>query len=161
MKNLSEMDHRILAVLQDGLPRTETPFEDMARRIGIEVGELLGVLQGWKKQGKLRRIGAIVNHFKVGLVAGAMVVWQCEPKRIVEIGQMFAGFEEVSHAYERQTHDNWQYNLYTMVHGENAEAVQQVIRRMSLASGISSYRVLVTEKELKKVPPTYIVASDY
>ena len=160
MKNLSDMDHRILAVLQDGLPTTETPFEDMARRIGIEIGELLSTLQEWKKQGKLRRIGAIVSHFRVGLGAGAMVIWQCEPDRIVEIGQMFAGFEEVSHVYERQTHDNWPYNLYTMVHGGTAEDVQQVIGRMSRGSGVSNYRVLVTEKELKKVPPTYIVESD-
>ena len=133
----------------------------MAQRIGIEVSELLTLLKDWEKQGKLRRIGAIVNHFKVGLSAGAMVVWQVEPKRIVEIGQVFAGFEEVSHAYERQTSENWPYNLYTMVHGKSTEDVQRVVRRMSQACGVSNCRILVTEKELKKVPPTYIIESDF
>ncbi len=132
----------------------------MAQRIGIEVSELLAVLEDWKKQGKLRRIGAIVNHFKVGLGAGAMVVWQAEPERIVEIGQVLAGFKEVSHAYERQTCHNWPYNLYTMVHGRSSEEVQQVVKRMSQACGVSNYRILVTEKELKKVAPTYIMESD-
>ena len=141
---------------QKGLPRCQTPYKDMAQRIGIKTGELLAVLKDWKKQSKLRRIGTIVNHFKVGLPAGAMVVWQVESEDIVEIGQTVAGFEEVSHAYERQSCDNWPYNFYTMVHGKNAEEVQQIIKRMSQAGGISNYRILVTEQELKKVPPTYM-----
>ena len=132
----------------------------MAQRTGLEVSELLAVLKDWKKSGKLRRIGAIVNHFKAGLGAGAMVVWQAESGRIVEIGQLFAGFEEVSHAYERRTSENWPYNLYTMVHGRSEEEVQQVVERMSRACGISDCRILLTEKELKKVPPTYIIESD-
>ncbi len=158
MKNrMPNMERRILDVLQEGLPSSQTPYKDMAQRIGIETSELLAVLKDWKKQGKLRRIGAIVNHFKVGLPAGAMVVWQVESERIVEIGQAFADFEEVSHAYQRQTRENWPYNLYTMVHGKSAEDVQRVVKRMSRACGVSNCRILVTEKELKKVPPTYII----
>ena len=158
MKNhTSSLERRILAVLQEGLPAGQTPYKDMAQRIGIETSELLTVLKEWKGNGKIRRIGAIVNHLKIGLHAGAMVVWQVGCGRTVEeIGQIFAGVEEVSHAYQRQTYDNWPYNLCTMVHGRSKEEVQQVVERMSRASGISDYRILVTEKELKKVPPTYI-----
>jgi len=160
MKNLlTSIECRILTVLQEGLPRSQTPYKDIAQRTGIEVSELLAVLKDWKKHGKLRRIGAIVNHFKVGLPAGAMVVWQVESERVVEVGQVFAGFEEVSHAYERQTSENWPYNLYTMVHGKSAEDVQRVVKCMSQTCGVSNCRILVTEKELKKVPPTYIIES--
>ena len=161
MKNhISSIERRILEVLQEGLPRSRSPYKDMAQRIGIETSELLAILKDWKKQGKLRRIGAIVNHFKVGLPAGAMVVWQADPDRVVEIGQTFAGFEEVSHAYERRVSENWPYNLYTMVHGRSSEDVQRTVERMSEVSGVSDFRVLVTERELKKVPPTYIIESD-
>lgn len=97
-----------------------------------------------------------MNHFKVGLGAGAMVVWQVEPERTEEVGGIFAGFSEVSHAYERHTDKSWPYNVYTMVHGKSDEDLQRTIRQMSQACGISDYRILVTERELKKVPPTYI-----
>jgi len=161
MKNyISSIERRILAVLQEGLPTSQTPYRDMAQRIGIETSELLAVLKDWKKQGKLRRIGAIVNHFRVGLGSGAMVAWEVERERIIEIGQIFAGFTEVSHAYERQTAEDRPYNLCAMVHGESVEDVQQVVKRMSEACGVSNYRVPVTEKELKKVPPTYIIESE-
>jgi hypothetical protein len=73
------------------------------------------------------------------------------------VGELLAGFEQVSHAYERQTAQGWPYNLYTMVHCKSAEEVRGVVERMSRACGVTDYRILVTQKELKKVPPTYII----
>lgn len=153
---ISDIEQKILAAIQHGLPKSQNPFKDMAENIGIETEQLLTILKNWKQQGKIRRIGAIVNHFKVGLGAGAMVVWQVEPERTEEVGKSLAEFEEVSHAYERRTDENWPYSLYTMVHGKSDEDVRQTVQRMSQACGLSNYRILVTEKELKKVPPTYI-----
>jgi DNA-binding Lrp family transcriptional regulator len=155
-KQISDIEQKILAAIQHGLPKSQNPFKDMAENIGIETEHLLAVLNEWKQQGKIRRIGAIVNHFKVGLGAGAMVVWQVEPERTEEVGKLLAEFEEVSHAYERCTDENWPYSLYTMIHGKSDEDVRQTVQRMSQACRLSNYRILVTEKELKKVPPTYI-----
>jgi DNA-binding Lrp family transcriptional regulator len=154
--HMPTIERKILAVLQKGLPKSQRPFHDMADEIGIDTSQLLAVLKDWQQLGKLRRIGAVLNHFKVGLGAGAMVVWRVEPKRTEKIGEMLAGFEQVSHAYERHTDKNWPYNLYTMVHGKNEQDVQETVHRMSESCGISDYRVLITEKELKKVAPTYI-----
>lgn len=157
MKNqLSDIERKILTAIQHGLPESRNPFKDMAEKIGIETEQLLDVLTKWKKEGIIRRIGAIVNHFKVGLRGGAMVVWQVEPEQTEKVGRILAGFEEVSHAYERPVYKNWPYSIYTMVHGKSDDDVQQTVQRMSKASGISNYRILITEKELKKVPPTYI-----
>jgi DNA-binding Lrp family transcriptional regulator len=156
---MSDIERKVLAVLQEGFPRSENPYKDMAEKAGIETKQLLSVLENWKREGKLRRIGAIVDHFKVGLSGGAMVVWQVDKGRVEQVGEKLAGFQEVSHAYERNTVENWPYNLYTMVHGANFEDVEKTVARMSQACGVSDYRILVTEKELKKVPPTYITES--
>ena len=153
---LSDIERDVLRVIQSGFPESRNPFNDMARQIGISCDELLCVLKKWKQEGKIRRIGAIVNHFQVGLSAGGMVVWEVEAGRVEDVGQIFAGFKEVSHAYERRLSSSWPFNLYTMVHGASSEDVEQTVARMSESSGVSNYRILVTEKELKKVPPTYI-----
>ena len=58
-------------------------------------------------------------------------MWQVEYGRIVEIGQVFAGFEEVGHAYEHKSNENWPYNLYIIAHGKSAEDVQRVVKCMS------------------------------
>jgi len=69
---ISDIERRILAVLQEGFPQSETPYKDMAEMVGIDTKRLLAVLENWKHEGKLRRIGSIVDHFKVGLSGGAM-----------------------------------------------------------------------------------------
>jgi DNA-binding Lrp family transcriptional regulator len=124
--------------------------------VGIETKQLLSILEDWKREGKLRRIGSIVDHFKVGISGGAMVAWRVEPERIEQVGTKLAGFREVTHAYERKTTENWPFNLYTMVHGADIQEVEQTVKHMSQAAGVSDYRILTTKKELKKVPPTYV-----
>jgi DNA-binding Lrp family transcriptional regulator len=152
----NDIEHKVLAALQDGLPKSRTPYCDLARRIGISTSELLAVLERWRRDGTIRRIGAIVNHFRVGLTDGAMVVWRVEPGRVDDVGAVFASFEEVSHAYERQTAPGWEYNFYTMVHARTPEAVRGTVERMSRAAGVSDYLILSTRKELKKVAPKYV-----
>lgn len=158
MEKLSLTEKKILAVLQDGFPATPTPYADMAGRMGIPVEVLLETLESWRQQGKLRRLGAIVNHFRVGMGGGAMVVWQVPPECVEAVGKQLAGFSEVSHAYQRPLKPGWPYNLYTMVHAADGQDPMDIVARMSAACGVSQYRLLVTEKELKKVAPTYITA---
>lgn len=157
MKNpIPDTERRVLAAIQGGFPRSQTPYKDMADQVGISTEQFLTVLKNWKREGKLRRIGSIVDHFKVGLSGGAMVVWRVEPGRTEQVGPTLAGFREVSHAYERYMSDDWPYNIYTMVHGADLQQVEQTVERMSRACGVSDYRILTTVRELKKVPPTYI-----
>jgi len=138
------------------MPTTLTPYQDMARQVGITTDELLDLLRKWRQEGVLRRVGAVVNHFRLGLDAGAMVVWNIPPRRLHETGRLFAGFEQVSHAYERMTTEHWPYNLYTMVHGQTHEEVRRIVEAMAAAAGASDYQTLRTERELKKAPPTYV-----
>ncbi len=153
---LSDVERKVLALLQDGLPASGSPYKDLAEQAGIEVEKFLNILRDWKQQGKIRRIGAIVNHFKVGFGSGGMVVWRVASQRLDEVGSILAGFKEVSHAYERRTTKDWLYNVYTMVHGASLKDVQEIVQKMSRACGVCDYRILVTEKELKKASPRYI-----
>lgn len=154
---LNALERRILGAIQHGMPLSPTPYEDLARQIGISTDELLKILRQWKEEGKIRRAGAIVNHFRMGRGAGAMVVWNVPEEEADKTGELFASFSEVSHAYLRPTNEQWPYNLYTMVHAANEEELEGTIQTMSERSGVSDFRVLKTVQELKKVPPTYIV----
>lgn len=158
---MTEIERRVLAVLQEGFPNaSRTPYADMAERIGMDIQDLLNILRMWKDQGKIRRLGAMVNHFQMDMGGGALVVWQVEPERLEDVGHCLAGFKAVSHAYQRPIRPGWPFNLYTMVHGADAQDTEQTVKRMSEACGVRTYRLLITIKELKKVPPTYIIPSE-
>lgn len=154
---LSVLENKILSAIQHGIPFSVTPYQDLADRIGISAEQLLEILRTWKDEKKIRRQGAIVNHFRMGHGFGAMVVWKVPDEKIQQVGDLFASFPKVSHAYQRPSRRQWSYNLYTMVHATSDEQLQETIRQMSQQSGVSEFRGLKTVKELKKVPPTYIL----
>jgi DNA-binding Lrp family transcriptional regulator len=154
---MTDIEHDILNAIQHGMPLSMTPYQDIASDLGISMDQLLGVLRRWKSERKIRRVGAIVNHFQIGHGAGAMVVWNVPEDRIDEVGKLFASLPKVSHAYQRPVNKHWPYNLYTMVHASGSEELVRTLEGMSHESRICDYRALKTVRELKKVPPTYII----
>ena len=158
MKNtLNDTDRKILAAIQHGMPNSLTPYKDLADEIGMTTEDLLENLRNWQETRKIRRLGAIVNHFKLGRGTGAMVVWDVPEEDIEKIGELFASFPDVSHAYERPTSKAWPFSLYTMVHASSVEELESTLKKMSDSSGVTNFSALKTVRELKKVPPTYIV----
>ena len=155
--DLSESERRVLGVIQHGMPMSLSPYRDLADRAGISAEQLLSTLREWKADGKIRRLGAIVNHFQMGHGTGAMVVWNVPEDRADEVGTLFAAFAKVSHAYRRPVKQDWPYNVYTMVHAGSADELEQTLDDMSRQSGITEFRALKTVRELKKVPPTYMI----
>lgn len=154
---LNDLERKILAAIQGGIPISRSPYQDISKNIGIPVDLLLATLRQWKVEGKIRRLGAIVNHFQMGHGFGAMVAWNVPDDRINQVGQLFASFSKVSHAYQRLSNDQWPYNLYTMVHACDNCELETTLNTMSAESGITEFRALKTARELKKVPPTYII----
>ena len=154
---LSSFERDILSAVQYGMPLSRSPYHDIANTIGISPEKLLEILRQWKADKKIRRLGAIVNHFQMGHGAGAMVVWSVPESEADRVGDFFATVSKVSHAYLRPSNEQWPYNLYTMVHASSDEELQETIKMMSLESGITEFRQLKTVRELKKVPPTYII----
>ncbi len=155
---LNVLDKEILAAIQDGLPMTQTPYADLAAAIGISTDQLLVMLNDWKQKGYIRRVGAVVNHFQMGLSSGALVAWDVPAREIDRIGALFASFAEVSHAYQRPASTQWPYSFYTMVHASSEEQLCAVVMAMSRAGGIASFQRLSTVKELKKTTPVYTVS---
>ncbi len=153
---LNQAEQALLKVIQKGIPLSKTPYRELAAQANLPVDELLATLRQWQADGRIRRVGAVVNHFRVGSGCGAMVVWSVPRPRLDSIGGTFAGFEKVSHVYERPAQKHWPYNLYTMVHAADADELETRIRAMSGKSGITEFRILKTLRELKKVPPTYL-----
>lgn len=152
---LDDLDKKIIALIQGDLPLTEQPYVRLAQALGISEELLLERIRSLKAQGIIRRFGATLRHQKAGFRANAMIAWQVPEQKIEETGTIMAQYKEVSHCYQRITHPDWPYNLYTMVHGNDEEACRQIAQKIALATGIKDYIVLFSEKEFKKTSMNY------
>lgn len=152
---LTEQDKRIVRELQNGLPLVSRPFKVMAGKLGMSEDELIARIKYFIECGRIRRFGAAVRHQDLGYVANAMVVWDVPDERVTETGRIMAGFEEVTHCYQRPRRPGWPYNLFTVVHGRSKEECAKTTERISRATGMEKYRLLFSTAELKKSSMRY------
>jgi len=148
---LDEIDRKILVGMEKGITLTSEPFNEIALQLGITPKEVLTRLCNLKEKGVIRRFGASIKPNNIGFSANALVAWKVPEKRVQEIGAFLSKYQEISHCYERKTVDGrWDYNLYTVMHGREREAVQRLVKEISDESGINEYKILYSTRDLKR-----------
>jgi len=163
MPGMTDEEKRVARQVQGDIPLDNRPFAAIARRLGMEEGDVIGVLKRLQEKGFMRRFGAVLRHTSAGFSENAMVVWAVPEERCEEIGSLLASCNEISHCYERTPPLEGVYNLFTMVHltGKDtegiggAERMGAFIGRVSAAIGIGEYRILRSLEEFKKSSMEY------
>jgi len=151
---LNETQKSILLKLQNELQVVAKPFDFLCGD-GLDEKEVLKIITDMNDKGVIRRIGAVVDHYKLGFVSNVLFVCKISPDKILEVGRKLAGVGMVSHCYQRKTFEHWPYNLFAMMHGRNMDEIRQVITKFVEEEKIESYELLPTVAELKKQPVNY------
>ena len=154
---LTDLEKKIVMAIQGDLPITPAPYGDIARELGISEELLLDTLKNLCDRGVIRRFGATLRHQKSGFKANAMVAWRVEEARADQVGEIFAGFTEVSHCYHRKPTQDWPYNLYTMVHAGDEADCRETASRMAKKAAVTEYELLFSREELKKTSMQYFI----
>lgn len=154
---LNELEKAVVRELQGDLPLVHRPYKIIAERLGIKEEELIQMIKQMKEKGLIRRFGGALRHREIGFVANAMVVWLVPKERVEEVGKIMASFPEVTHCYERPTHAQWPYNLFTMIHGKSSQDCERVIQKIAEKTQIQQYKILYSIRELKKSSMQYFL----
>lgn len=143
-------DNEILKAIQDGVPITREPFKEVAERLGLSEAELIKRLQEMKDRGVIRRFSANINQRRLGITANAVVVWKIPENQIDPAVEVFLRHGQLSHIYERKTvPGKWEYNLYTVIHDYDQEAVKETIDKIAEEIGVQSYQILFSKRRFK------------
>lgn len=151
--DLDALDYRIIAATQGGLPLVSEPVEALARTLDASAGGVLERLERMLASGAIRRIGAVPNHYRLGLRGNGMTVWDVPDALAVELGERVGALDFVSHAYLRPRHPGvWRYNLFAMVHGDGRPEVLEKTERVAelLGEHCRAKDILFSSEVLKK-----------
>ena len=151
--HLDDTDRKLISATQAGLPVERSPYKNIAYNLGLTQGDVLQRLQNMLYSGVIRRIGAVPNHYRLGLTANGMTVWDVPDNKIEQLGKLIGQLDFVSHCYQRPRHlPVWPYNLFAMVHGHNEDEVKEKVKKIEalLAKNCSSYETLFSSAILKK-----------
>lgn len=152
-QTLDAVDYRLVAATQSGLPLVEQPLQAVAGELGLAHDEVTQRLQAMLDSGAIRRVGAVPNHYRLGLRGNGMTVWDVPDELAVELGDRVGALDFVSHSYLRPRYAGvWPYNLFAMVHGHGREEVRRKAAQIAalLAPHYRAHDVLFSSEVLKK-----------
>nr|WP_279381398.1 hypothetical protein [Candidatus Thiosymbion oneisti] len=148
-----DLDRRIVAATQAGYPLQAEPFAAVAAQIDCNAPTVIERLSRMLQAGAIRRIGAVPNHYRLGLRGNGMSVWDLDDEQVEALGKRIGALDCVSHCYLRPRRlPLWPYNLFAMVHGCNRDEAKAAATRIEaiVAGHCRRQEVLFSEAILKK-----------
>ena len=152
-KTIDGIDRRIILASQDGLPLVDRPYAAIAREIGTSEATVIARMEKMLENGIIRRIGAVPNHYALGLSANGMSVWDVDDEAVSTIGETVGKLDFVSHCYRRPRRlPVWPYNLFAMVHGRDRSEVEDKVQVIAeiIGPALRMKDVLYSSRILKK-----------
>lgn len=150
---LDPIDRRLLRASQDGLPLCPRPYHALAGQLDLDPEDVMARFRRLLASGVIRRLGAVPNHYALGVRANGMSVWDVEDRRVDELGPKVGALAFVSHCYRRPRRLSlWPYNLFAMVHGRERAEVEAKVGKIAalLGDAARNHDVLFSTRILKK-----------
>ncbi|SFG56836.1 DNA-binding transcriptional regulator, Lrp family [Halopelagius inordinatus] len=131
--DLSTLEADLLVEIQDGFPLSETPYADVAAAVGADTEDVVAAVGRLRDDGCIKRIGCVVNHVVTGFDSNCMVVWDVPDDELDARGEAVGRLPFVTLCYHRPRREelDWNYNLFTMIHGREADAVDEKIDELA------------------------------
>ena len=150
---LTEEERELLLAIQNGLPLVPQPYREVGDRLGMSEEKVMALVRSMLAEGKIKRLGAVPNHYALGIRANGMAAWDVPDDRVSEVGSRLGQVPEVSHCYRRPRHPPaWPHNLFAMIHGYSREQVLATVERIAGELGIADlpHDVVFSTRLLKK-----------
>jgi len=150
---IDAVDRRIVAATQAGLPLVAMPYHAIAEKLDLDPSEVMARMRRLQERGIIRRVGAVPNHYRLGMVANGMTVWDVADDAVAELGPAIGALDFVSHCYHWPRHPPlWLYNLFAMVHGRSRDEVEAKAAQISDLVGdrCHGHAILYSTRILKK-----------
>jgi DNA-binding Lrp family transcriptional regulator len=150
---IDAIDRQIILATQAGLPLVSEPYRAIADELGLDPAEVIARMERMLASGKIRRIGAVPNHYALGYKANGMSVWNVPDDMVDMLGERVGKLDFVSHCYRRPRHlPDWPYNLFAMLHGHDRDEVMRQVEVVAALQGEANlgHDVLFSKRILKK-----------
>ncbi|MGC8662879.1 MAG: hypothetical protein ACP5SF_00070 [Thermoplasmata archaeon] len=101
--------------LKNGIPISDDPYGDLAKRLSIQKDELIYELKELLISGQIVKFKALLDHEKLGFKVNALIAM--DGKNINAESILHLGI--ISHFYIREPNKKFPYKYYVMAHFRN------------------------------------------
>ena len=127
---LSELEKRLLNDVQDGLPLSPRPYQDIAQQLGSSESAVLEALAGLQSNGLISRVGPVFRPNRVG--ASTLAAMAVPEDRMESVAALVSAYPEVNHNYEREH----AFNLWFVATAPDRDRLTRVLREIESRTGL-------------------------
>lgn len=131
MKELEQLDRKILDLLQNRFPISATPYLEMAQELGLTEDEVISRVRILKQQGMVRRIGAVLDARMMGYQS-TLCACQVELYDLEQVAATVSALPGVTHNYQR----DHRYNLWFTLTAPSAQVLAQLLQDLQQRTGV-------------------------
>lgn len=154
----SAFETALIEIIGKGLPLVKQPYAAVAAELGCSEAEVLAGIERIMMRGDLKRFGVVVRHRQLGYRANGMVVWDIPDERVAEVGHCIGQYAFVTLCYRRPRRlPHWRYNLFSMIHGRDREAVEAQVKCITEQCGLHDIerKILFSKRCFKQRGASY------
>ena len=130
--------------MQQEFPLDERPFFIVAEKCGIEEEEVLNRVQDLKRQGIIRRIGAIFDGARLGR-ASALCAARVSEEKIAEFVRIVNAKKNVTHNYRR----DHEYNIWFTISADDRREIESFLAELKEQTGVADILEMKAVKTFK------------
>ncbi|BBD71679.1 AsnC family transcriptional regulator [Sulfodiicoccus acidiphilus] len=145
MPVLEKSDVDLLMELQYHFPLSETPFAEVAHRLGIKEEDVLNRARILVGRNVLKRIGMYVS-FRAKGMEGALVGASIPPHNVESFRRTALGVREITHNFVR-THP--QFNIWFVIKEPTRRELEEKVKELMNRTESRNYIILYSKKTLK------------
>jgi DNA-binding Lrp family transcriptional regulator len=148
----------LIEIISAGLPLINRPYQAIAEQLDCSETQVLDGIKRIMMRGDLKRFGVVVRHRELGYRANGMVVWDIPDTRVAEVGHCIGQYSFVTLCYQRPRRlPEWRYNLFSMIHGQDRNAVIEQVELIVKQCGLHhiDHEVLFSKRCFKQRGASY------
>jgi siroheme decarboxylase len=128
---MDKLDRSLLDMVQEDIPLTRSPFNSIALALDITTEELLMRLQQLKKEGLIRRFGAVFDAKQLGYCS-TLCAMKVPVAMISDTASIVNSYAHVTHNYLR----NHYYNMWFTLTAPSCNELQRLMKEIQQKCGI-------------------------
>ncbi len=141
---MDKIDKQLLDIIQSKFPIDKKPFYLLAQELDSTEEEITSRIGKLKKDGIIRRLGAVFNSKSLGYVSTLLAI-KVPGQRIEEVANLINSYDGVTHNYLR----NHDYNIWFTLTASSEKKLKSIIEEIKTKTGISDLLFLPATKLFK------------
>jgi siroheme decarboxylase len=141
---LSNVDRKLLNLLQSKFPLTGRPYLSIAKTLVLSEKNVIARVASLKKRGIIRRIGGSFNSGALGFIS-TLVAMEVEKQFIETVASAVNAYSGVTHNYQR----DHVFNIWFTLISKDLSEQEKIISEIKNLPGVNKVRNLPAQKVFK------------